>query len=64
MLTWWFQVYFSGMHLCCVKMIRCSVLYEQGTFHSKLMDAIKPHVPVLRTSPYGKKILSSNILKK
>lgn len=38
--------------------------FEQGTLHSKLVEAIKPHVPVLRTSPYGKKILSTNILKK
>ncbi|PQM33092.1 pumilio homolog 12 [Prunus yedoensis var. nudiflora] len=44
--------------------IQAALSQSKGNFHSKLMDAIKPHVPVLRTSPYGKKILSSNILKK
>lgn len=37
---------------------------EQGNLHGKLVDAIKPHARVLRTSPYGKKVLSSNSLKK
>ncbi|XP_050137798.1 pumilio homolog 12-like isoform X1 [Malus sylvestris] len=45
-------------------LLKFSLLFEQGILHSKLVDAIKPHVSVLRTSPYGKKILSSNILKK
>lgn len=30
----------------------------QGTLHTKLVEAIKPHVPVLRMSPYGKKVLA------
>ncbi|XP_023529396.1 pumilio homolog 12-like isoform X1 [Cucurbita pepo subsp. pepo] len=29
----------------------------KGTLHSKLVEAIKLHAPVLRTSPYGKKVL-------
>lgn len=41
-----------------------SFFSEQGSLHSKLVEAIKPHVPVLRSSPYGKKILSTNVLKK
>ncbi|GMP92167.1 hypothetical protein CsSME_00042506 [Camellia sinensis var. sinensis] len=36
----------------------------QGSLHAALVEAIRPHVPVLRTSPYGKKVLSSNGLKK
>lgn len=47
-----------------VTSFKSSVLVEQGSLHAKLVDAIKPHVPVLRTSPYGKKVLSSNSLKK
>lgn len=30
----------------------------QGTLHTKLVEAIRPHVPVLRMSPYGKKVLA------
>ncbi|KAA8549700.1 hypothetical protein F0562_001282 [Nyssa sinensis] len=37
---------------------------KQGALHIALVEAIRPHVSVLRTSPYGKKVLSSNILKK
>nr|GEX50314.1 pumilio homolog 12 [Tanacetum cinerariifolium] len=36
----------------------------EGTLREALVEAIKPHVPALRTSPYGKKVLSSNGLKK
>lgn len=36
----------------------------QGALREALVEAIKPHVPTLRTSPYGKKVLSSNGLKK
>ncbi|TQD87509.1 hypothetical protein C1H46_026926 [Malus baccata] len=44
--------------------VQAALSQSKGILHSKLVDAIKPHMPVLRTSPYGKKILSSNILKK
>ncbi|KAM5582234.1 pumilio [Rosa sericea] len=44
--------------------IQAALSQSKGTLHSKLVEAIKPHMPVLRTSPYGKKILSTNILKK
>lgn len=30
----------------------------QGSVYAKLVDAIKPYVSVLRTSPYGKKVLT------
>ncbi|ONK69536.1 uncharacterized protein A4U43_C05F24010 [Asparagus officinalis] len=37
----------------------------QGALNAALVEAIKPHVLVLRSHPYGKKvILSSNNLKK
>ncbi|XP_050369781.1 pumilio homolog 12 [Argentina anserina] len=44
--------------------IQAALSQSKGTLHSKLVEAIKHHVPVLRTSPYGKKILSTNVLKK
>ncbi|PRQ43450.1 hypothetical protein RchiOBHm_Chr3g0468621 [Rosa chinensis] len=44
--------------------IQAALSQSKGTLHSKLVEAIKPHMPVLRTSPYGKKILSTNILMK
>ncbi|KAF2314572.1 hypothetical protein GH714_027711 [Hevea brasiliensis] len=36
----------------------------EGALHAILVEAIRPHIPVLRTSPYGKKVLSNNSLKK
>ncbi|XP_022961267.1 pumilio homolog 12-like isoform X3 [Cucurbita moschata] len=30
----------------------------EGNLHTKLVEAIRPHIPVLRTSPYGKKVLA------
>ncbi|KAJ6828244.1 pumilio-like protein 12-like [Iris pallida] len=36
----------------------------KGTLHTLLVDAVKPHEPVLRSSPYGKKVLLSVSLKK
>ncbi|KAJ6836514.1 pumilio-like protein 12-like isoform X1 [Iris pallida] len=36
----------------------------KGTLHALLVDAVKPHEPALRSSPYGKKVLSSVRLKK
>ncbi|KAF3444383.1 hypothetical protein FNV43_RR14075 [Rhamnella rubrinervis] len=44
--------------------IQAALNQSKGTLHSMLVDAIKPHLPVLRTSPYGKKVLSGNGLKK
>ncbi|KAF5725532.1 pumilio 12 [Tripterygium wilfordii] len=44
--------------------IQAALHLSKGALHSALMDKIRPHVPVLRTSPYGKKVLSSNGLKK
>ncbi|GAV78203.1 PUF domain-containing protein [Cephalotus follicularis] len=44
--------------------IQAALQQSKGALHAALVDAIRPHVPVLRTSPYGKKVLSSNGLKK
>ncbi|XP_038724983.1 pumilio homolog 12-like isoform X2 [Tripterygium wilfordii] len=44
--------------------IQAALRLSKGALHSALVDTIRPHVPVLRTSPYGKKVLSSNGLKK
>ncbi|GAV86251.1 PUF domain-containing protein [Cephalotus follicularis] len=44
--------------------IQAALQQSKGALHTALVDAIRPHVPVLRTSPYGKKVLSSNGLKK
>ncbi|KAG8657710.1 pumilio homolog 12 [Manihot esculenta] len=44
--------------------IQAALHRSKGALHAALVEAIRPHVPVLRTSPYGKKVLSSNSLKK
>lgn len=44
--------------------IQAALNHSKGSAHAALVDAIRPHVPILRTSPYGKKVLSSNSLKK
>ncbi|XP_043692277.1 putative pumilio homolog 8, chloroplastic [Telopea speciosissima] len=44
--------------------IQAALNQSKGVLHSALVEAIRPHVPALRTSPYGKKVLSSNSLKK
>lgn len=36
----------------------------KGPLNTALVEAIKPHVPMLRSHPYGKKVLSSTSLKK
>ncbi|CAM6033250.1 unnamed protein product [Sphagnum compactum] len=36
----------------------------KGALHSGLVDAIRPHLPALRNSPYGKRILSRTNAKK
>ncbi|CAI9268609.1 unnamed protein product [Lactuca saligna] len=44
--------------------IQAALRSSKGALREALIEAIKPHVPALRTSPYGKKVLSSNGLKK
>lgn len=44
--------------------IQAALNNSKGSLHAALVEAIRPHVPLLRTSPYGKKVLSSNCLKK
>ncbi|XP_010276396.1 PREDICTED: uncharacterized protein LOC104611153 isoform X2 [Nelumbo nucifera] len=44
--------------------IQAALNHSKGGLHSALVEAIRPYVPVLRTSPYGKKVLSCNSLKK
>ncbi|KAJ8747733.1 hypothetical protein K2173_014508 [Erythroxylum novogranatense] len=44
--------------------VQAALQWSKGAPHEALVDAIKPLAPVLQTSPYGKKVLSSNSLKK
>ncbi|XP_071717806.1 pumilio homolog 12 [Rutidosis leptorrhynchoides] len=44
--------------------VQAALRSSKGALRDALVEAIKPHVPALRTSPYGKKVLSSNGLKK
>ncbi|XP_002975751.2 pumilio homolog 12 [Selaginella moellendorffii] len=45
--------------------IQCALSVAKGSLHTALVDAIRPHVPVLRSSPFGKRILSrANINKR
>ncbi|XP_004228945.2 pumilio homolog 12 [Solanum lycopersicum] len=44
--------------------IQAALNISKGTLHTALVEAVRAHVPVLRTSPYGKKVLSCNSLKK
>ncbi|KAJ8760127.1 hypothetical protein K2173_010983 [Erythroxylum novogranatense] len=44
--------------------VQAALQLSKGPLHDALVDTIKSLVPVLRTSPYGKKVLSSNSLKK
>ncbi|KAK3030489.1 hypothetical protein RJ639_038795 [Escallonia herrerae] len=44
--------------------IQAALGLSKGALHAALVEAIRTHVPLLRTSPYGKKVLSSNSLKK
>lgn len=44
--------------------IQCALKESKGSLHSTLVDAIRPHLPTLRISPFGKRILSRNNLKK
>ena len=38
--------------------------FLQGSLYIGLVEAIRPHLPALRSSPYGKRILSRTSLKK
>ncbi|KAI4386308.1 hypothetical protein MLD38_004249 [Melastoma candidum] len=44
--------------------IQAALSVSEGTIKDSLVEAIEPHVPGLRTSPYGKKVLSSSRMKK
>ncbi|XP_010536828.1 PREDICTED: pumilio homolog 12 [Tarenaya hassleriana] len=44
--------------------IQAALKQSRGALHAILVDAIKPHIPCLRTNPYGKKVLSALSLKK
>ncbi|KAE8036921.1 hypothetical protein FH972_009553 [Carpinus fangiana] len=44
--------------------VQAALNQSKGAFHTALLAAIKRHDPVLQTSPYGKKVLSSSGLKK
>lgn len=41
-----------------------STVCKQGPLHAGLVDAIRPYLPALRNSPYGKRILSRTNIKK
>jgi hypothetical protein len=43
--------------------VQCALKESKGSLHSTLVDAIRPHLPNLRISPFGKRILSRNNLK-
>ncbi|GAB2276913.1 hypothetical protein Dimus_011623 [Dionaea muscipula] len=44
--------------------IQAALSSLKGATHAALVNAIKPHLPMLRVTPFGKKLLSSNGLKK
>ncbi|KAI3450921.1 hypothetical protein Pfo_007586 [Paulownia fortunei] len=44
--------------------IQAALNLSKGALHSALVEAVRAHVSVLKTSPYGKKVLSCNSLKK
>ncbi|XP_057861929.1 putative pumilio homolog 8, chloroplastic [Cryptomeria japonica] len=44
--------------------VQCALTVSKGPLHSALVDAIRPHLPALRSSPFGKRILSRTNLKK
>ncbi|MCO5607047.1 hypothetical protein L7F22_061239 [Adiantum nelumboides] len=44
--------------------IQSALQVTKGHLHASVIDAIKPHVHVLRSSPYGKRILSRTQFKK
>lgn len=44
--------------------VQSALAVSKGTIHTDLVEAIRPHVPALRSSPFGKRILSRTNLKK
>ncbi|XP_068635751.1 uncharacterized protein [Aristolochia californica] len=44
--------------------VQSALANSKGPIRAAFVEAIRPHISALRTSPYGKKVLSSNILKK
>eukprot|EP00268_Persea_americana_P059230 TRINITY_DN7245_c0_g2_i3.p1 TRINITY_DN7245_c0_g2~~TRINITY_DN7245_c0_g2_i3.p1 ORF type:complete len:829 (-),score=172.02 TRINITY_DN7245_c0_g2_i3:376-2862(-) len=44
--------------------IHSALLVSKGPLHASLVEAIRPHAAVLRTSPYCKRIFSRALLKK
>ncbi|KAJ7570225.1 hypothetical protein O6H91_01G110600 [Diphasiastrum complanatum] len=44
--------------------IQCALSVSKGALHTNLVEALRPHLPALRSSPYGKRILSRTNLKK
>ncbi|RVX12942.1 Pumilio-like 12 [Vitis vinifera] len=44
--------------------IQAALNNSKGAIHAALIEVIRSHVHVLRTSPYGKKVLSCTSLKK
>ncbi|XP_016469600.1 pumilio homolog 12-like [Nicotiana tabacum] len=44
--------------------IQAALNISKGALRAALVEAVRAHVPILRTSPYGKKVLSCNGLKK
>ncbi|KAK4764180.1 hypothetical protein SAY87_013618 [Trapa incisa] len=44
--------------------IQAVLNFSKGDLKSAIVEAIEAHVPMLRTSPYGKKVLSCNSLRK
>ncbi|XP_049932330.1 uncharacterized protein LOC116248757 isoform X2 [Nymphaea colorata] len=43
--------------------VQSALANSKGPVHSAFVDAIKPHLPALRSNPYGKRILSCTNLK-
>lgn len=44
--------------------VQSALTVSKGSLHSSLVEAIRPHLQTLRSSPYGKRILSRTNLKK
>lgn len=44
--------------------VQSALAVSKGAIHAALVEAIRPHVPALRSSPFGKRILSRTNLKK
>ncbi|MQM12202.1 hypothetical protein Taro_045116 [Colocasia esculenta] len=44
--------------------IQSAIKLCKGSLHAAFMKIIRPHIPVLRSNPYGRKVLSSFSTKK